>query len=424
MTQIKNLVDKGNNYLDNNDLPNALKCFDKVAKKYPNFSGINQIHKVRMFILERMNSLNKAYKLCNKFKNINDPGLQRVRAIVLKRKGYINDALVLAHNILQRKDLDQKSNQELHFLIADIYDKKDEQDKAIKFFNKANDIIRNSPENSEFDKNNVLNFIELMKDNFLDINSQLFSNDPNYPIFLIGFPRSGTTLLNAILNCHNEISCIDEKPTFSVDKKGIINDGDKAIKFFKNLDKKQIKDMQIYYWNEAYKFAKKNDLVIDKLPLRFIDVGILNKIFPNAKYIFLVRHPLDCILSCFMQNFFMNDSMANFYTLEESAYFYRKSMKLWKQYYENLDLDIHYVYYENLIENFEEETKKLTNFLDMNFDENMLNYYKQKQDVNTPSYNQIIRKPYNDSILRYKKYENYIENIKGEIDEFVKWFGY
>lgn len=419
------LIAKGNECLDNNYLEDALSYFNKIVKYYPKNEVITQIHKVRMFILERLNRLDEAFKLCNHFKSNSDTGIQRVRAIVLKRVGNYSESLDLAIKLLQRNDLDQKSNQELHFLIADIYNKQNKPDKAIEFYNKANDIIRKSPENSEFDKNYVLNFIDLMKVSFRDINnSNLTVNKYKTPVFLVGFPRSGTTLLNSILNAHSDINTIDEQSTFNINQKVIVQDKENSIDYFTNLNEEETNQLRETYWNETSKFVEDNKIIVDKLPLRFLSIGILYKIFPDAKYIFMVRHPLDCILSCFMQNFAINDHMANFYTLGESSEFYKKSMNLFQEYYNDLYLNVHFVYYENLINNFQEELNELMEFLNLDFDKNMYEYNTQIQTAFTPSYSQITEKPYQTAMNRYKYYKNHIQDIVNKVKPFIDWFGY
>ena len=419
------LINKGNYCLDNNYLNDALYYFEKITKWHPKCEVIEQIYKVQMFTHERLNNLEKARALANKYKKINDPGLQRVRAIILKRCGENDDALNLSLRLLERSDLDNKSNQELHFLIADIYHNKGQNDHALKYYSKANDIIRNSPENQDKDKYYPLSFIELMENNFEDINYATPLLDTYSPTFLVGFPRSGTTLLRAILDSQSQISCIDEKETLPVNHRAILNDKDNAIDHFTDLSGTEFNEYRSIYWNEAYKYVNsENDLVIDKFPLRFIDVGIVNKIFPNAKYIFAVRHPLDCILSCFMQNFAINDSMANFYTLDEASHFYNKALSLWREYTNGLDLNVYYIYYENLVRDFETEVRKLNDFIGVTTEESMLNYYENPSHAITPSYSQIIKKPYTSSLYRYKNYEEYLKNVKEKVRNHIEWFGY
>ena len=81
--------------------------------------------------------------------------------------------------------------------------------------------------------------------------------------------------------------------------------------------------------------------------------GLIHRVFPDAKFILALRHPCDCVLSCFMQTFKLNDAMANFLSLEQSARLYAAVMELWSAYRQKLDLDVHVVKYEDLIQDLE-----------------------------------------------------------------------
>ena len=140
-----------------------------------------------------------------------------------------------------------------------------------------------------------------------------------------------------------------------------------------------------------HKFKKKNNtkLYIDKLPLNIIHVGEIVRIFPNAKFIVSHRHPCDCVLSCFMQDFELNDAMTNFLDLDDAAHLYDDVMNLWIQYTSIFSISYHEVKYEKLIENFEPTVRSILNFLELSWDDSVLEYLKtaEKRDrIATPSY--------------------------------------
>ena len=100
------------------------------------------------------------------------------------------------------------------------------------------------------------------------------------------------------------------------------------------------------------------------------------RIFPNAKFILSLRHPLDCILSCFMQTFNLNDAMANFLNLKDSANLYHQTMKLFEIYDEKLSLNYHIIKYEDLIIDLKKTTSSLLKSISLDWNDNLRNYQK------------------------------------------------
>lgn len=417
-------INNGNSCLKNNDFSNALYHFDIASKKCKNYIDlINKINETRIRLLERLNELNEAYLISERFKYENHLGIQKSRLLILKRLHKNNEAIKLCHQLLNRKDIDDESISEIYFYLGDIYNNKENIHKCFKCYFIANNYVRKLRKNSDKTKYYPLSFIDLMSNNFKELNSYT-SGLNDSPIFLVGFPRSGTTLLNTILNCHRSIETIEEKPTFHVNYRYLIDNPEESISFLNSISNSYLKGLSDDYYSNVGKYADINKKIIDKFPLRFIDIGIINKVFPNAKYVFMIRHPLDCILSCFMQNFEINDSMSNFFTIKESGDFYNKSLNLWKDYVENLNLNVYYIYYENLINNFEYELKNLNEFLNVDFDENMLNYFNNKCNISTPSYNQVSKKLYTSAMYRWEKYNSYLERVKTKMDKWIEYFGY
>ena len=158
---------------------------------------------------------------------------------------------------------------------------------------------------------------------------------------LIGFPRSGTTLLDTILRSHPDIDVIEEKP--------IINSLERIIKTqlkcklseIYKLNEPEVERLRKYYLENILKLSDKKNarIIIDKFPFQTVSLPLINFIFPEAKIIFAHRHPYDTVLSCFQQCFEPNNAMANLRSLRESSEIYDLSMKMWVRYKENLNLN-------------------------------------------------------------------------------------
>ena len=165
---------------------------------------------------------------------------------------------------------------------------------------------------------------------------------------------------------------------------------------------------------------------IDKEPLNIIHVGEIVRVFPNAKFLVSIRHPYDCVLSCFMQNFILNDTLVNFLNLEDAANFYDKVMKLWVSYINYLPINYHLIKYEDVVLDFEKTLKETLKFLDLPWSDKILNFHKNsnKDLIATPSYDQVNKPIYTKSIGKWKKYENKISKIFPILNPWVDKFNY
>jgi hypothetical protein len=128
-----------------------------------------------------------------------------------------------------------------------------------------------------------------------------------------------------------------------------------------------------------------------------------------------------------MQSFLPNDAMANFNTLEDAAKLYVEVMGLWQHYANLLPLNYYQVKYENIVNDFEGETRKLLGFLGLEWDPSVLEYNKnarKREHINTPSYNQVTENIYTRARYRWQRYENQLGPVMPMLKPFVDYFNY
>ena len=317
--------------------------------------------------------------------------------------------------------------------LANCYDELKNFNKAFEYFGLANQI--NFEINKHrINKNAAIQVIEnrinfFNENNLKDWRSVNIENDEKNPIFIIGFPRSGTTLLDTILRSHPKIEVIEEKPIIN---KFIKLLDEKIYSNFSNLrdlDQKLLKKMRTSYFDILNNYTIKNNqnIYIDKMPLNIIYVGEIVRIFPEAKFILAIRHPCDCILSCFMQSFSLNDSMANFTDLESTSKFYNQVMILWQKYLRVFKVKYHLIRYEDLVNDFDNSVNKLLNFLDLEWSDSVNKFYEtaiNRGKISTPSYNQVNKPIYSKSVGRWKNYEKEFTEIYPIIEPWIKNFNY
>lgn len=166
---------------------------------------------------------------------------------------------------------------------------------------------------------------------------------------------------------------------------------------------------------------------IDKFPLNLVHLPLLARIFPDARYILALRHPADAVLSGFMQNFNPNSAMANFCTLEDAAQFYDRVMGLWRRCAEMLPIAYHAVKYEDMVEDFDGEVKRLLDFLGLPWEEGVRHFHdtsRKGKVINTPSYHQVAEPIYRRAKERWRRYEPHLRPVAPILAPWVAYFGY
>jgi len=255
------------------------------------------------------------------------------------------------------------------------------------------------------------------------------SSQNDAPVFLIGFPRSGTTLLEQILDSHPGLQTLDEKPMAEVMERAFLDMPPSGPDALADLSDAQITTLRRIYFDEAAHHVARqpNTLLVDKLPLNIVRVPLLWRVFPEARFILAIRHPCDVTLSCLMQSFGINDAMAGFDSLENVAEIYSRVMGAWLEYAERLPLHWQRIRYEDLITNFEAETRTLLEFLGVGWSDTVLEHTRHAQQrgiINTPSYHQVTQPIYQHAKYRWKRYEKEFAPAIKILQPFIEQFGY
>ncbi len=302
-------------------------------------------------------------------------------------------------------------------------------DEAFKCFERSQLNLKYENFNPEVFQNYIKTYRRnLDNKNFVVKNIPLKKNEFSL-VFLIGFPRSGTTLLDTILRSHPEIDVVEEKP--------LINSVERVMKskFKYNLDElhKLTSSEQNFLRNYYLEILRNNcdnknaKILIDKFPFQTVCLPLINLLFPNSKIIFTHRNPYDTVLSCFQQSFEPNNAMSNFRSIESASKIYDLTMSIWLDYKTKLKINYISSKYEDLIEDFDSHILKVLNFLDVTWDENIKNYRNtahKRGKINTPSSSQVVQPLYKSSIAKWKNYEKYFTNSKKYLDKWKKYFKY
>lgn len=244
------------------------------------------------------------------------------------------------------------------------------------------------------------------------------------PVFLVGFPRSGTTLLDTFLMGH--------PGTIVLEEKHMLGAAELVLGSVADLPRKTTADLhraRTAYFDELDRHADATSpgLIVDKLPLNMLGLPIIASLFPDARIIFAQRHPCDCVLSGFMQSFVMNDAMACFLTIDDAADLYDVAMDLFTRSRDAVAMNVHTLVYEDLVVDPGRALRPLVGFLGLAWDEQMLDHRKTARSrgaIITPSYDQVVQ-PLNDQPSgRWRRYERDLEPVLPRLLRWADRLGY
>jgi tetratricopeptide (TPR) repeat protein len=245
------------------------------------------------------------------------------------------------------------------------------------------------------------------------------------PVFIVAFPRSGTTLLEVTLDAHPALKSMDEQPFIQNALEEIRALGVDYPRQLNGLSRGDLAKLRANYWRRV---AGKTQLrtgqrLVDKNPLNILRLPVIRRLFPNAPILFGVRHPCDVILSCYMQHFRAPEFALLCSSPLSLARGYQRTIDFWFQQHEILRPHCLEVRYETLVTNFELEIRAITEFLKLPWDEVVLEpglHAQQKGYISTPSYSQVVRPISANSIDRWRHYADMfgpiIPIIRGTLD--------
>ncbi len=361
------------------------------------------------------------------------PLLSLAAARVARRQGRIQEAAELLEALDDHGTANSIAG-EVKILLGQLYDQLGQPERAFPLFVEGNRRTALATPTSAATAERYLatldTWSQYLNPAFVAAGSSNDQLRDDAPIFLVGFPRSGTTLLEQILDSHPALQTLEEKPAAAAMERAFLDLADAAPgRNVVDLGSKQVSHLRQLYHDEVARHLKRDpgSALVDKLPLNIVRVPMIWRVFPNARFILALRHPYDVCLSCFMQSFAINDAMANFFTLEDTARLYVRVMQLWKDYARALPLRYCLIRYEDLIGDVEGEARRLLDFLGVGWDDAVLGHTtraRERRSINTPSYHQVTQPVYQRAKERWKHYANDLEPVMPLLRPFVEHFGY
>ncbi len=405
----------------------ALFSLSAILKENKNFKELIKVYQKILIIdkndIKTLYNLGSAYLFLGNFKkgksyfekviNINKYHIPSFR-------NYISITKIDKKNEIFKKleNIDQVNlNHEDKILIFDAlskgyFDMKNIE-KAFHFLDNSNLLKKEKSEFSLKDQEDEFNKI---RNFFLDLDNTNIKFDnilKSKPIFIVGMPRSGTSLIEQILSSHSKIYGAGE---LNFLQKVIQKLGTEKPDNYKNY----FTQIRNYYYENLSNLSE-NNFIIDKLPINFKWIGFIIKSFPEAKIIHIERNPMAVCWSNYKTNFVDSGMDFNLSQEDVAKYykFYSELMTFWKRKFEK---NIFNINYEEFVQNFEIKTKKILNFLDLKWEKQIINFDKTKRVVTTASYHQVREKIKINTSDEWKKYEGYLKKMQDTlISEKIKF---
>ena len=363
---IKTLYNLGTAHLFLGNTLKARECFENTIKidKYHIPSFRNYVSTIKI------ENSNKIFKI---FKNIDLSNLTHENKVLLLdalSKCYFDlDEIELAFNCLDKTNLYKKEKS--NFSMKD--------------------------QETLFD--NIKSFFSDIGANDLDFKDKIKIK----PIFIVGMPRSGTSLIEQILSTHSKIYGAGELNYFQkiIDKQGLEKPINK-LNYFAEIRR--------YYFDKISKISNSN-FIIDKLPSNFRWVGFIISAFPEAKIIHIQRNPMAVCWSNY-KNFFVDSGLDFNLTQKDVAKYYSMYQDLMDFWNIKFREKIFNITYEKFVQDFEENTKKILNYLNLDWENKLLEYQKTNRPVTTASHQQVRGKIQKNTSEQWKAYKNYLTTMQ------------
>jgi tetratricopeptide (TPR) repeat protein len=313
-------------------------------------------------------------------------------------------------------------------LLGHLLDGAGDYDGAFAAFERMNEIMRQDPSQPDARGSAYRALIRDQRDTltraWVDSWSIVPRDDRTSPVFLVGFPRSGTTLLDTMLMGHPAVEVLEEEPMLSVALQEL--GGFHAVAGAPAVKLEAARDV---YFQAAQSLTplRSGNLLIDKNPLAMNELPLMLRLFPDARIILALRHPCDVVLSCFVTNFKLNNGMASFLQLKSAAELYDLSFSYFERACELLKPPVHQIAYESVVEDRDRELRPLFEFLGLEWDHRVLDHQstaRNRGHIKTASYAQVVEPIYTRSSGRWRNYRKHLEPVFPILEPWVRKFGY
>ncbi|MFZ2237332.1 MAG: sulfotransferase [Dokdonella sp.] len=249
------------------------------------------------------------------------------------------------------------------------------------------------------------------------------------PVFVVGFPRSGTTMLETMLDAHPGLAGMDERVFVQDAIEEIKQRGLAYPEQLGEIDSAFAVELRANYFKRAAERVQRASGVrlVDKNPLNIMRLPFIARLFPNAKIILALRHPCDVVLSNYMQTFRSPEYIKLCETIESTAIGYAGTFSFWIDQAELLKPDVLELRYEDVVDDIDAQSRRIADFIGIDWDRRMVDFHDHARErgfIATPSYHQVVEPLNRKGVGRWERYREYLEPAIPHLQPYLDRWNY
>ena len=305
----------------------------------------------------------------------------------------------------------------LSFTLASVYETRREFATSFEYYRQANDKRRQvlASQNMAFQPPRYAQRMDAMIATFTRDYFQRTAGmgvDSELPIFVVGMPRSGTTLVEQIISSHPDVFGAGEREDMKQITQQLPQDMGTAVGYpacMNGVDEQTVRNTAERHLQHLVELGRGAARVIDKTPQNFQLLGLIGTLFPKARIIHCRRDPMDVCLSCYCQNF---DTIRFATNLDDIGFYYRHYERMMEHWRQVMRVPIHDVVYEELVADQEVVSREMLQFCGLEWDDRCLNFQQNRRAVQTASKVQVRKPIYKSSVRRWERYAEFLGPLK------------
>ena len=391
----------------------ALDVYDRVISEHPDF---DQVHLSRGHALKTIGRLDEGVESYrDAYRARPDYGDAFWSLANLKTYRFTETEIAHMRDYVERPETSDTDRFHFCFALGKAYEDRNEFVESFSWYERGNALrlagVRYDPDRAE----QSMALQAKICDETLFRDKDGLGSERDDPIFVVGLPRSGSTLLEQILASHSLIEGTMELPNIiatahRLNGRRLLTEEARYPAILAELSGEHFQKLARTYLEDTAIHRKGAPRFIDKMPNNFLHVGLIHLMFPNAKIIDARRHPMACCFSGFKQLF--ADGQEFTYGLDEIARYYRGYVELMKHWDRVLPGVVLRVHYENVVAHTEEQVRRLLDFVGVPFEDACLDYYRTERSVRTPSSEQVRQPIYMQGLDYWRNYESSLADLK------------